>query len=146
MSEQKQVFDVQPDGSIQTAPSPGLVRLTHIIYALHAFSVLVGIFSVASVVGMFLLGWPSIIAVILNYVQRGAVRGTWLDSHFSWQIRTFWFAFAWSALAMLIMLVFWIVLIGIPIAWGILFLTGIWVIYRVARGWLTLNDNKPILP
>jgi uncharacterized membrane protein len=54
------------------------------------------------VLGSFLFGWPSIIAVIINYVKRSEARGTWLESHFDWQIRTFWFAlggrcwWAWS--------------------------------------------------
>src|SRR4026209_2530138 len=68
-----------------------LVQWTQIIYALHGLSLLVGILGAATVVGSFLIGWPSIIAVILNYIKRADVRGTWLDSHFRWQIRTFWF-------------------------------------------------------
>jgi len=76
-------------------PREGLVTLTHAIYALHAFSAVTGIASSALVVTAFLSGWPSIIAVILNYVKRSEVRGTWLDSHFSWQIRTFWYALLW---------------------------------------------------
>ena len=59
---------------------PSLVQLTHVIYALHAFSVLTGIFGAASVIGAFLVGWPSIIAVILNYVKRSDVAGTWLTA------------------------------------------------------------------
>ena len=68
-----------------------LVSWTHVIYGLHALSLVGGILGVATVVGAFLIGWPSIIAVILNYVKRGDVRGTWLESHFRWQIRTFWY-------------------------------------------------------
>ena len=71
-------------------PSPSLVRWTQLIYGLHAFSLLTGILGAATVVGAFLTGWPSIIAVILNYVKRSEARGTWLESHFRWQIRTFW--------------------------------------------------------
>ena len=52
----------------------------------------------AAVVTAFLTGWPSIIAVILNYVKRGDVRGTWLESHFRWQIRTFWYGLLWVVL------------------------------------------------
>jgi uncharacterized membrane protein len=72
------------DGKNQTTlPSDDLVTLTHIIYGLHAFSVLTGISSAAFIVTAFLSGWPSIIAVIINYVKRDNVRGTFLDSHFS---------------------------------------------------------------
>jgi len=79
-------------------PRPGLVTLTHVIYALHAFSAVTGMVSAALIVTAFLTGWPSIIAVILNYVKRSEVRGTWLDSHYSWQIRTFWYALLWLAI------------------------------------------------
>ena len=71
-----------------------LYNWTQGIYALHAFSLLTGILGAATVVGAFLTGWPSIIAVILNYVKRSDVRGTWLESHFRWQIRTFWHGIA----------------------------------------------------
>lgn len=111
-----------------------------VIYALHACSVLTGIFGAASVIGAFLVGWPSIIAVILNYVKRSAVTGTWLESHFRWQIRTFWLAALWVVLAVL----FAFTVIGLPLTIGILvFVTG-WLIYRVARGWLALNERATI--
>ena len=60
-------------------PASGLVRLTHIIYLLHGFSVLMGILGPAFIVTTFLTGWPSIIAVIINYAKRNDVRGTYLD-------------------------------------------------------------------
>ena len=89
----------EPRGLTATAePSTSLVTWTHVIYGLHAFSLLTGILGAATIVGAFLTGWPSIIAVILNYVKRADVRGTWLDSHFSWQIRTFWLALLWLAI------------------------------------------------
>src|SRR5919107_6094384 len=93
-------------------PHPGLVTLTHVIYALHAFSAVTGMLSPALIVTAFLTGWPSIIAVILNYVKRSEVRGTWLDSHYSWQIRTFWFALLWLTLGA----VLFITVLGIPFA------------------------------
>jgi uncharacterized membrane protein len=126
--------------AVVTAPGESLVTLTHFIYALHAFSALTGILSSAFIVTAFLSGWPSIIAVILNYVKRSEVRGSWLESHFRWQIRTFWFALAW----LLVGLVPFITLIGIPIAIGIWVATGLWVVYRIVRGWLVLLDRKAI--
>src|SRR5438067_12708637 len=78
--------------------SSSLIRWTQVMYALHAFSLLTGILGTATVVGAFLTGWPSIIAVIMNYVKRGEARGTWLESHFRWQIRTFWFGLLWTLL------------------------------------------------
>ena len=83
-------------------------------------------------------GWPSIIAVILNYVKRGEVRGTWLESHFRWQIRTFWYGLLWVGLCVLfVVLTFGI---GILIAWLPLAIVGIWFVYRIARGWLALRE------
>ncbi|HIQ14654.1 MAG TPA: hypothetical protein EYH38_03655 [Leucothrix sp.] len=82
----------------------------------------------------FLLSFTYIIAVIVNYVKKTDVAGTWLESHFKWQIRTFWYSILWSILG-LISIYF---IIGIPI----LIANTIWVIYRIIKGWLRLNDGK----
>ena len=121
-------------------PSEGHVRLTHLIYALHAFSALTGVLTAAIIVTAFLTGWPSIIAVIINYVKRPDVRGTYLETHFSWQIRTFWYALLWVVL--MFILVFTV--IGIPLAWLIGLVVGLWVLYRIIRGWLALAEGKPM--
>ena len=121
-------------------PSESLVRLTHVMYALHAFSAVMGLISSAAVVTAFLTGWPSIIAVILNYVKRSDVRGTYLESHFRWQIRTFWFALLWVAVVFLLA----VTIIGIPFAWILVVATGVWVLYRIVRGWLALSAASPI--
>lgn len=120
-------------------PESAPLGLTHLIYALHAWSAVVGIVSAAFVVTVFLTGWPSVIAVILNYIKRGDAAGTYLESHFRWQIRTFWFALLWSAVGVIPFVTF----IGIPVAWVIWVGTGLWVVYRIARGWLALIDGKP---
>jgi uncharacterized membrane protein len=121
-------------------PRPSLVRLAHVIYALHAVSLVTGIITTATVVGAFLTGWPSLIAVVLNYVKRGDVRGTWLDAHFRWQIRTFWFGLLWVALCMLFIVI--TLGLGILIAWIPLVIVGLWFIYRIARGWLALSSRR----
>jgi uncharacterized membrane protein len=118
------------------------VTWAHVVYGLHAFSLLTGILGTATVVGAFLTGWPSIIAVILNYIKRGAARGTWIESHFRWQIRTFWFGLLWVALCVLF--VVFTFGIGLIIAWLPLAVVTIWFIYRIARGWLALRDRKPM--
>jgi uncharacterized membrane protein len=125
---------------VERAPSEGLVTLTHVLYGLHGFSALMGMLGPALVVTAFLTGWPSIIAVIINYVKRGDTRGTWLESHFRWQIRTFWFAVLW----VLIAAVLFITVIGIPIAWVLALLLGLWVLYRIIRGWMALASGKPM--
>lgn len=123
----------------------GLVNFTHLIYGLHALSVVIGIVGAASIVGSFVFGVPSIIAVILNYVKRSDVRGTWLDSHFAWQIRTFWYAFGWSVAIVLVSIVL-LPLLGLGIVTGIVgfLVLGVWLVYRVARGWLALKDGRPM--
>jgi uncharacterized membrane protein len=119
-----------------------LYTWTQAIYALHALSLLIGIVGAATVVGAFLLGWPSIIAVILNYVKRGDTRGTWLESHFRWQIRTFWFGALWVSLCALFIVM--TLGLGVFIVWLPLGLVAIWFIYRVVRGWIALREQRPM--
>jgi uncharacterized membrane protein len=123
-------------GSIH--PRPGLVRLTHFIYLLHAFSVLMGILGPALIITTFLTGWPSIIAVILNYIKRNDVRGTYLDSHFGWQIRTFWYTLLWLVIAAAL----FATVVGIVLAYILAVGAGLWVVYRVLRGWIALNEGR----
>ena len=134
--------DIEVSGG--SAPR-SLVTIAQVIYGLHALSIFIGLTSAITIVGAFVFGFPSIIAVILNYVYRHGTRGTYLESHFRWQIRTFWFAAVWIMVGWAIFFTLLIVLIGIPIALIIWIATGFWVIYRVARGWLTLQDRKPIV-
>ncbi len=121
---------------------PSLVQLTHLIYALHACAVFVGVTSsVVTVAGGFVFGLPSLIAVFLNYLKRSDVKGTWLESHFTWQIRTFWFTLLWLVIAGLVMLT----IIGIPFAaWVMIPVLGLWVGYRVVRGWLALAGVRAV--
>ena len=126
------------------APADSLVTITHVVYALHTLSLVIGAFGAASIIGAFVFGWPSIIAVIINYVKRNEARGTYLDSHFSWQIRTFWWALLIACIIAVLGLTLAIVLIGFAI-WIIgFFVLGIWAIYRIARGWLALMDRRPM--
>ena len=133
---------MEPSGTLIEAERnlEGLRAWTHVIYGLHAWSVLAGIVTPAFVVTAFLLGWPSILAVILNYVKRSEAKGTLFESHFRWQIRTFWFAVPWALAGV----VLWITLVLIPVAIVLWIITGIWVAYRVIRGWLTLLRGKPM--
>ena len=96
--------------------------LTTLIYALYAASLLFGV--------------TAIVAIVMNYVKRDDLRGTWLESHFRWQIRTFWYGLLWTALGALTFLV--------VIGWFILLAVWVWFIYRVVKGWLRLSENKPM--
>ena len=121
-----------------------LVTYTHVIYGLHALAVVIGLTTFHTVVLSFVGGLPSIIAVIMNYARRSATRGTYLESHFRWQIRTFWFSWLWILLTSILAALLLIVLVGFVIAIVGFALIGIWVIYRVARGWLALRDGRPM--
>jgi uncharacterized membrane protein len=133
----------QPSAVTHVVPAdPTMIGWTQAIYALHAFSLLMGILGTATIFGAFLTGWPSIIAVIFNYLKRGDVRGTWIESHFRWQIRTFWFGLLWVALC-----AFFVIAtlgIGLLIAWVPLAFVSVWFIYRIVRGWSALNARKPM--
>jgi len=119
-----------------------LVTWTNVIYLLHAFSLLTGILGAATVIGAFLIGWPSIIAVILNYVKGSEVRGTWLASHFQWQLRTFWFGVLWVSICLMFVAV--TLGFGMIIAWLPLTFIALWFIYRIVRGWLALQRRQPM--
>lgn len=99
-----------------------LKTLTTVIYALYALSLFAGV--------------TAIVAIVLNYIKLDDAKGTWLESHFSWQIRTFW----WSVVWLVVGGIAWIILAG-WLVWGV---AGIWFIYRIAKGWLNLNDGKPM--
>ena len=125
-------------------PDPSLITTTQLTYALHAIGLAIGAFGAASVVGSFIFGWPSIIAVIINYVKRGEARGTWLESHFTWQIRTFWFAMLWAIIVFLVGLPLTLVVIGFGV-WALgFFVLGIWAIYRIVVGWSRLSSRRAI--
>jgi uncharacterized membrane protein len=110
-------MDTQTDDKLAS-----LKTLTTVIYALYALSLFSGV--------------TAIVAIVLNYIKLDDVQGTWLESHFRWQIRTFWWSVVWFVLGAIT----WIILIG----WVVLGVAGIWFIYRIAKGWLNLNDGKPM--
>ena len=103
------------------------------------------LFGIAALVGFAGHGFLSvvgIVGVILAYVSRGDSRGTWVESHLTWLIRTFWWSLLWNVLGGVVVL--GTLFLGYPIAWVIWVATAIWVIYRVVRGFLLFNDRRPI--
>jgi uncharacterized membrane protein len=127
-----------------TEPLPSVLTIANVVYALHTLAIVIGVAGSPTVIGSFIGSVPSIIAVILNYAKRADARGTWVESHYRWQIRTFWFAVLWFVVAVLVIVVLGIVLIGIPIGIAILAAVTLWLIYRIARGWLRLRDRRPM--
>jgi uncharacterized membrane protein len=125
-------------------PDAGLITYTHIIYALHASAVLTGVLTSSSIAGRFLFGLPSIIAVIMNYARRAEAHGTWLATHFQWQIRTFWRALLWIAITLLVGGLLTLIVIGIFIVIAGFCIVGLWVAYRVIRGWIALSERRAV--
>jgi uncharacterized membrane protein len=126
---------------MQQLPSANMVQLTYLIYGLHLFSAINGVLTSAFVLTAFLSGWPSILAVILNYIKREATTGTYLESHFRWQIRTFWFALLWLGVGAILV----VTIIGIPLAWVLTMVIGLWVLYRMMRGVAQLMNQQAML-
>jgi uncharacterized membrane protein len=125
-------------------PDPSLITTTQVTYALHALGLAIGAFGAATVVGSFIFGWPSIIAVIINYVKRADARGTWLESHFSWQIRTFWWSLLWAIIISIVSFPLAFLLIGF-VTWPVgMFILGVWAIYRIAVGWSRLSSRRTV--
>jgi uncharacterized membrane protein len=124
--------------------SRGLVEYTHVIYALFALSVLAAIAGVQAVALRFAFGLPSIIAVVMCYARRSEVRGSWLESHFRWQIHTFWYCWLWIIVASIVSVPLLILVIGIVTEILALAIIGIWVSYRVIRGWLALREARAL--
>ena len=112
-------MDATPDSDPKTA---SLKTLSTVIYALYAVSLFAGV--------------TAIVAIVLNYIKLDEARGTWLESHFRWQIRTFWWSLLWLIVGVLTL----VILVG----WIVLGVACIWFIYRIAHGWLKLNDGLPI--
>jgi uncharacterized membrane protein len=121
-------------------PLPSVITVAHLVYALHAFAIVVGIAGAATVIVSFVGSLPSVVAVILNYVKRGDARGTWIASHYRWQIRTFWFALLWALIGWALVFTVIGMVVGVPI----LIALTLWLVYRIGRGWLRLNDRQPM--
>lgn len=119
-------------------PLPSVLTVANLVYLLHAIAIVVGIAGTATVIGSFVGSLPSIAAVLLNYAKRGDARGTWVESHYRWQIRTFWYAVLWVLLGWLLV----VTLVGIPIAIAVFGGLTVWLVYRVGRGWLRLRDGR----
>ena len=106
--------------------------------------ILFGIAALVGFAGHGFLSLVGIVGVIVAYVSRGDLHGTWAESHLTWLIRTFWWSLLWAVIGWLVLLTLGLILIGIPIAIAIWFVAGLWVIYRVVRGYLLFKDSQPI--
>lgn len=125
-------------------PKHSIVTVAKIVYGLHALSILIGIAAGGSIIGAFLFSWPAIVAVMINFFLRSEARGTYVDSHFGWQLRTVFYGFLWTLFVGLIGFILSFVAIGFAL-WFIGFaVLGVWVAYRVCWGWYLLVNEKPV--
>ena len=130
--------------NVQLPPETSSVVVAKVVYGLHALSIIIGVVTGGSILGAFLFGWPSIVAVILNYVMRSDAKGTYVESHFSWQIRTFWYAFGVACLVGFVGFILSFIYVGLAICFIGCFIMSIWVGYRIIRGAIRLWNAKPI--
>ena len=122
-----------------TAGQPAVNAATA-VYVLFAIAVIGALVAHGLIVFAPLVGIAGIVGVIIAYVKRDDARGTWIESHLTWLIRTFWWSLLWDVIAVIL----FVTLIGIPVALLILVATSIWGIYRLVRGFLYFKDSKPI--
>ena len=109
-------------GGVSPEKLANLKQLTMIVYVLYAMSAFIGVTGIA--------------AILINYIKRDDTRGTIYESHFTWQIRTFWWSLLWAVIG------FVTIIVGIGVI--VLIADAIWVIYRIVKGFLNWNDNKPM--
>ena len=119
-----ETVDLTPTPGKTPEELAGLKNVTMVVYALQALS--------------FFWGVPALVGVIVNYIKREDVRGTIYESHFDWQIRSFWWGLVWALVGGALV----VVLVGFAV-W---FVAWIWMIYRVVKGWLKLTEGKPVFP
>ena len=135
--------DIVPQQN-QSGSNNSLLFITQLVYVLHGLSIVIGLMTGATIISAFLFGWPSIAAVVLNYVKAPDARGTFLESHFSWQTRTFWYGMAWTGLVMIAGVVLTPFVVG-PLIWlGGFLVLSIWVAYRIIFGWMRLRQYRPV--
>lgn len=138
-------YDAQSDlTTTQVTVDPGLVSYTKVMYVLHGLTILIGIFTSAFIVTAFVFGLPSIVAVVMNFLRRAQARGTWLESHFRWQLRTFGFALLWMVLAWLAFGWLALIFVGLIPIFIIYAVTGVWAAYRIIRGWLAIAAGRAV--
>ena len=135
---------MEPQLRVALPVERGLINYAQWIYILQTLSVLIGLLTSRSVAVRFAFGLPSLVALVMNYARRAQARDTWLESHFRWQIRTFWFTWLWLLVVWIVAFPWLLIGIGFIVAMFGMALIGLWVIYRVARGWLALRDSHAV--
>lgn len=123
---------------------PRLVIWTHMMYALHAVSIAVGVVTTALGHRTFLFGISSVAAIVMNLIRRPQVRGSWLQSHFDWQLHTFGWVLAGLVAASLAFGSIVLIFTRVPLLEISFLLLGTWTGIRAARGWVALREARAI--
>ena len=107
------------------------------------------------IVAIFSAGILALVALVINYIKRDSVQGSIFESHFTWQIRTFWWYLIWNIIAFIPFFFLFFTgnnpdlfagtalgatafcLIVVAVSW-------VWIVYRAIRGIIAVNDNKPM--
>ncbi len=126
------------------APSASLISTTLLIYAILGVAAVFGLVSSGFPLIAPFFGFLGIAALVIAYARRGEAAGTWLASHYRWLIRTYWYSLLWACVGMLVLVTLGLILIGIPIAYGIWIAATVWVMYRLVRGYGLLKHSRPI--
>jgi uncharacterized membrane protein len=132
------------DSPAAGTPSSSLISTTLLIYALLGVAAVVGLVSSGFPLIAPLTGIVGIVGIILAYVKRSEATGTWLESHYRWLIRTFWYSLLWGAIGAVVFVLLAIIIVGLFIGYLIWVATTIWVLYRLVRGYMLFNESKPI--
>ena len=132
------------DSPASGTPSSSLISMTLLVYALLGVAAVVGLVSSGFPLIAPLTGIVGIVGIILAYVKRSEATGTWLESHYRWLIRTFWYSLLWGAIGAVVFVVLAIIIVGLFIGYLIWVATTIWVLYRLVRGYMLFNESKPI--
>jgi uncharacterized membrane protein len=124
-----EVIDTNQNSSGVAAPSESLVQLTHVTYALYAL-------------GLLTAGVIAIAGLILAYIKLDDAKGTYIESHMRWLIRTFWWGLGWTLLVWLFVIL--TIGIGLIVAWIFWGIIWIWFAYRIIKGWLRLAEKRDV--
>jgi uncharacterized membrane protein len=119
--------DVIPTNT--NAPQEPAVQITHVTYALYAL-------------GLLTAGVIAIAGLIIAYVKRDDMKGTYLESHMTWLIGTFWWSVLWAALTWAFILL--TLGIGLIVAWIFFGIIWIWFAYKIIKGWLRLSEKRAV--
>jgi uncharacterized membrane protein len=119
--------EIEHDASTVRTPD---TRVAHFMYLMHGLA-------------PFTAWLLALLAIIVGIATRDRVRDTWVETHYSWLSRTFWWGLLWIAVCGVLTAILFVTIVGILVWWLPWTILFFWYLYRVLRGWLRLNDGRP---